>query len=126
MKKIYLSLLAVACYVGSIAQETTVFKSSEDGYASYRIPAIIKTKNGDLMAIAEGRVDHTGDYGNVDIVRKISNAQSTTWCPWPVLAQYVNRQPCNPAAVIDLLDRNYKNGRIFLFYNTGNNHEREV
>jgi len=126
MKKIYLSLLALACYVGSIAQETTVFKSGEDGYASYRIPAIVKNKNGDLMAIAEGRVEHAGDYGNVDIVCKISKDQGKTWGALQVIVDYENLQAGNPAAVVDLLDPNFKNGRIFLFYNTGNNHEGEV
>jgi sialidase-1 len=35
-------------------------------------------------------------------------------------------QAGNPAPVVDLTDPAYPNGRIFLFYNTGNNHESEV
>ncbi|WP_232047040.1 sialidase family protein [Sphingobacterium daejeonense] len=49
------------------------------GYASYRIPAIIKNKNGELIAFSEGRVDHAGDYGNVDIVYKVSKDNGKTW-----------------------------------------------
>jgi sialidase-1 len=35
-------------------------------------------------------------------------------------------QAGNPAPVVDLLDPEHPGGRIFLFYNTGNNHEAEV
>jgi sialidase-1 len=35
-------------------------------------------------------------------------------------------QAGNPAPVVDLNDSVYPGGRIFLFYNTGNNHEGEV
>ncbi|SMG30161.1 sialidase family protein [Sphingobacterium psychroaquaticum] len=108
------------------AQEVTVFKSGEAGYASYRIPAIVKNKNGDLLAFSEGRVDHAGDYGNVDIVYKISKDNGKTWGAIQVAADYEKLQAGNAAPVVDLLDPNYPNGRIFLFYNTGNNHESEI
>lgn len=126
MKKLFLSVFA-ACLISAVsAQETVVFRSGEDGYASYRIPAIIKNKNGDLIAFSEGRVDHAGDYGNVDIVYKISQDQGKTWGKLNVAADYDKLQAGNVAPVIDLTDPAYPAGRIFLFYNTGNNHEGEV
>ncbi len=126
MKKLLLSLLA-ACFIsGTQAQETVVFRSGEDGYASYRIPALIKNKNGDLIAFAEGRVDHAGDYGNVDIVYKISEDNGKTWGKLAIAADYDKLQAGNMAPVVDLTDPQYPKGRIFLFYNTGNNHEGEV
>jgi len=108
------------------AQEVTVFKSGDDGYASYRIPAIIKNKTGELIAFAEGRVDHAGDYGNVDIVYKVSADGGKTWGTLQIAADYDKLQAGNAAPVVDLQDPEYPNGRIFLFYNTGNNHEHEV
>ncbi|WP_409151745.1 exo-alpha-sialidase [Sphingobacterium sp. BS-2] len=126
MKKLFLSVFA-ACLISAVsAQETVVFRSGEDGYASYRIPAIIKNKNGDLIAFSEGRVDHAGDYGNVDIVYKISQDQGKTWGKLNVAADYDKLQAGNVAPVVDLTDPAYPSGRIFLFYNTGNNHEGEV
>jgi len=126
MKKLFLSVFA-ACLISAVsAQETVVFRSGEDGYASYRIPAIIKNKNGDLIAFSEGRVDHAGDYGNVDIVYKISQDQGKTWGKLNVAADYDKLQAGNVAPVVDLTDPAYPAGRIFLFYNTGNNHEGEV
>lgn len=126
MKKLLLSLLAVCLLSGVLAQETVVFRSGDDGYASYRIPAIIKNKNGELIAFSEGRVDHAGDYGNVDIVYKVSKDNGKTWGDLKVAADYDKLQAGNAAPVVDLLDPAYPEGRIFLFYNTGNNHEGEV
>lgn len=126
MKKLFLSVCAVTFALLIQAQEVTVFKSGDDGYASYRIPAIVKNKNGNLVAFSEGRVDHAGDYGNVDIVFKVSKDNGKTWGPLQVAVDYDKLQAGNPAPVVDLLDPAYPNGRLFLFYNTGNGHEGDV
>lgn len=116
-----------AMFVGLCqAQGVDVFVSGEDGYKSYRIPAVVKDKTGQLIAFAEGRVDHAGDFGNVDIVYKISQDNGKTWGPLQVAVDNDNLQVGNPAPVVDLLDPAYPKGRLFLFYNTGNNHEGEV
>src|SRR5690606_30274648 len=81
---------------------------------------------GDLIACSEGRVDNAGDYGNVDIVYKISQDQGKTWGKINVAADYDKLQAGNAAPVVDEFDPSYPEGRIFLFYNTGNNHEHEV
>lgn len=126
MKKLFLSVCAITFAVCLQAQEVTVFKSGEEGYASYRIPAIVKNKNGNLVAFSEGRVDHAGDYGNVDIVYKVSTDKGKTWGPLQVAVDYDKLQAGNPAPVVDLLDPAYPKGRLFLFYNTGNGHEGDV
>jgi len=126
MKKLFLSVCAVTFALMIQAQEVTVFKSGDDGYASYRIPAIVKNQNGNLVAFSEGRVDHAGDYGNVDIVYKVSQDNGKTWGPLQIAVDYDKLQAGNPAPVVDLLDPTYPDGRIFLFYNTGNGHEGDV
>ncbi len=126
MKRVLIAFVLLGSLIRAEAQEVTIFKSGADGYASYRIPAIVKDKNGHLLAFAEGRVDHAGDYGNVDIVYKISPDNGKTWGPLKVAADYDKLQAGNAAPVVDLLDKRYPKGRIFLFYNTGNNHEGEV
>lgn len=107
-------------------KERVVFKAGENGYANFRIPAIVKSGNGDLIAFAEGRVAGTSDFGNIDIVYKISTDSGFTWGPLKVAVNYSGLQAGNPAPVLDLLDERYANGRLFLFYNTGNNPERDV
>lgn len=126
MKKLFLIGCSLVTSLILQAQEVTVFKSGDDGYASYRIPAIIKNKTGELIAFAEGRVDHAGDYGNVDIVYKISKDGGKTWGDIQVAVDYDKLQAGNAAPVVDLFDPQYPQGRIFLFYNTGNAHEHEV
>ena len=110
------------------AQQTTipVFISGNEGYKSYRIPAIISLPNGELLAFAEGRVNSSSDFGDVNIVLKRSSDQGKTWSPLSTIVDYDQLQAGNPAPVVDLLDPSFPKGRIFLFYNTGNNHEGEV
>lgn len=126
VRNVVMTAIFVGLYTLAGAQEVNVFVSGEDGYKSYRIPAIIKDKSGQLIAFAEGRVDHAGDFGNVDIVYKVSQDKGKTWGPLQVAVDNDNLQVGNPAPVADLLDPVYPKGRLLLFYNTGNNHEAEV
>ncbi|MGV3762292.1 sialidase family protein [Parapedobacter sp.] len=134
MKKTYskrnaLVLLAMAfAWIGCAQTDNDipVFLSGNDGYESYRIPAIIRAPNGDLLAFCEGRVHGAGDFGDIDIVLKRSSDNGETWSPLHRVVDYDTLQAGNPAPVVDLLDPSYPEGRIFLFYNTGNNHEGEV
>ena len=106
--------------------QTPVFTSGTEGYASFRIPSILQVPNGDLLAICEGRVNNSGDFGNIDLVLKRSVDHGRTWSALKILVDADSLQAGNPAPVVDLLDPRFPNGRIFLFYNTGNNHEGEV
>ena len=55
------------------ANKVPVFESGKDGYKSFRIPAVIKLPNHDLLAFCEGRVNSSSDFGNIDIVMKRSS-----------------------------------------------------
>lgn len=128
MKKIVVVALVLLNCLTMHAQQkfVPVFVSGTDGYKSFRIPAIVNMPNGNLLAFCEGRVNGAGDYGNIDIVMKRSIDKGKTWSILQVVADYGDQQLCNPAPVVDLSDPLYPNGRIFLFYNTGNNHEGEI
>ncbi|MEO8416392.1 MAG: sialidase family protein, partial [Ginsengibacter sp.] len=103
-----------------------VFVSGTDGYKSYRIPAIVATTGGSLLAFAEGRVHDSGDFGDIDIVMKKSMDKGKTWSGLRRVLDADSLQAGNCAPVVDTDDPAYPQGRIFLFYNTGNNHEGEV
>lgn len=126
----YLLFFLTTCVLSLhlLARQTSVpvFISGIEGHKSYRIPAIIRLANGDLLAFAEGRVNDAGDFGDINIVLKRSKDQGKTWGPISTVVDYDKLQAGNPAPVIDLLDPKFPKGRIFLFYNTGNNHEGEV
>ena len=72
-------LLAALCSPLFAAAEMTLFKSGEEGYSNYRIPSLITTKEGSLLAFCEARKDHRGDSGNIDLVAKRSTDNGKTW-----------------------------------------------
>ncbi|WP_371659417.1 exo-alpha-sialidase [Streptomyces sp. NBC_00280] len=91
--------------------ETSVpFWSGQEGYASYRIPAVVVTHTGTVLAFCEGRVDSASDHGNIDIVLKRSTDGGRTWGPLTVAATNGSNVAGNPAPVV--LDT----GRILLVY----------
>lgn len=110
----------------TVYTQVPVFISGTEGHKSYRIPAIIQNNKGELIAIAEGRVNGSGDFGDINLVMKKSTDQGKTWSAMITVVDYKDLQAGNPAPVADLTDPLYPQGRIFLFYNTGNNHENEV
>lgn len=128
MYKLILPILFLFNCFNLVAQGNAVpvYTSGTEGYTTFRIPAIIKSPNGELLAFAEGRVNNSGDFGNIDIVLKRSKDHGKTWSNLMVVADNGNMQAGNPAPVVDLADPDYPQGRIFLFYNTGNNHEGEI
>jgi sialidase-1 len=128
MKRILFSVVFIVAHLIVIAQTNPVpvFTSGTEGHKSYRIPAIISLPNGDMLAFAEGRVQGAGDFGDINIVMKRSSDKGKTWGPLKYVAEFDTLQCGNPAPVVDVTDPLYPNGRIFLFYNTGNNHEGEI
>ena len=129
MKRFCLSvfcLLITATVVLAQTAPVTVFESGKEGHKSYRIPAIVSLKDGTLLAFAEGRVNSAGDFGDINIVLKRSTDHGKTWTAIQTVVNYDNLQAGNPAPVVDETDPLYPKGRVFLFYNTGNNHEGEV
>ncbi|MEO6188399.1 MAG: sialidase family protein [Ginsengibacter sp.] len=127
MTKLLFSILLFFFSLTTFGQnKVPVFVSGTDGYKNYRIPAILSAPDGSLLAFAEGRVHGAGDFGDIDIVMKKSMDTGKTWSRLQVVVDADSLQAGNCAPVVDAYDHNYPQGRIFLFYNTGNNHESEV
>ncbi len=59
--------------------KTHVFTSGQDGYHTYRIPALLMTKAGTLLAFCEGRRTGRGDHGDLDLLVKRSEDSGETW-----------------------------------------------
>ena len=127
MRKLIFVFLNILIWKFAIAQkEVTVFESGKEGYASFRIPSVIKLPNYKILAFAEGRVNGGADFGNIKIVLKTSHDHGKTWSVMKVIASYSQWQVGNAAPVVDVLDPEYPNGKIYLFYNTGNVSEMEL
>jgi sialidase-1 len=82
--------------------------------------------DGSLLAFCEGRVNGAGDFGNIDLVMKRSADKGNTWSEMKVIAENGDLQLSNPAPVVDLTDPEYPNGKVFVFYNTGDKSEKEI
>ncbi|MFF4571662.1 exo-alpha-sialidase [Streptomyces sp. NPDC001410] len=98
-------------------EQQVLFKASQDpGYACFRIPAIVRTTDGTLLAFAEGRVLNCGDAADIDLVVKRSTDGGRTWGPLQVVNEGAGDTHGNPAPVVDR-----DTGRIWLAqtYNTG-------
>jgi sialidase-1 len=58
-----------------------VFTAGQDGYHTFRIPALVVTQKGALLAICEGRKTGRGDHGDLDLVQRRSTDGGLTWGP---------------------------------------------
>jgi len=97
--------------------QTDIFVSGEGGYASYRIPALITTKKGTLLAFCEGRRNSSNDVGDIDVILRRSFDNGRTWSPVQQVADFGEDTIGNPAPVVE-----QKTGAIVLLLtrNPGN------
>ena len=58
---------------------THVYSSGQDGYHTYRIPALLVTGQGTLLAFCEGRRNDRRDHGDIDLLVKRSEDNGETW-----------------------------------------------
>ena len=64
-----------------------VYKGGENGNASYRLPVLLLTKHGTLVAFADARTLNAGDTGNkINVVVRRSTDGGETWGPIKTLA----------------------------------------
>jgi sialidase-1 len=119
-------LILLFPFLGWSQPSYNVYTSGEEGHKTYRIPAIVQLPNHTLLAFAEGRVKGSNDFGDINIVLKRSLNAGKKWSPIQTIVDYGNLQAGNAAPVIDLLDPRYPKGRLFLFYNTGNQSEWDI
>lgn len=82
-----LLFLTVACYdvepsISSLPVPTgKPYFINTDGYAYFRIPTMVITNSGTILAFAEGRRNGPQDDGDIDIVLKRSKDKGKTWEP---------------------------------------------
>ena len=89
-------------------QAVDVFRAGDNGYNNFRIPALLATKKGTLLAFAEARGARS-DSGNIDLVLKRSMDGGRTWSALQVVADRGTDTIGNPCPVQDR-----KTGRILL------------
>jgi sialidase-1 len=109
-------LLLCLCFTSLSAADGTdivVFEAKKNlSHTSVRIPALLRTTKGTLIAVAEGR-DKGADQAGNDLLVSISQDEGASWSK-PVVAYEQGKDSCNnPCLVEDELM-----GRVFLFFQT--------
>ncbi len=130
--RIFFVTVCVSVILGSLTSanaaeqgltQSDIFISGEEGYHTFRIPAIIATSKGTLLAFCEGRRGGRGDTGNIDIVLKRSFDNGKTWGPMQLVADDGDNVIGNPCPVVDR-----DTGTIWLplTWNLGEDVERDI
>lgn len=78
-----------------------VFVSGQHGYHTFRIPSLLVTKQGTLLAFAEGRMGGSGDAGNIDLLLRRSTDQGRSWGSIQTVWDDGPNTCGNPCAVLD-------------------------
>jgi len=101
----------------------TLFKKGDNGYACFRIPAVVVTKKGSILAFAEARKKSCSDTGNIDMVMRKSSDNGKTWSGLKLIWDDGDNVCGNPAPVVD-----EETGDIHLLttWNSGGDHESQI
>lgn len=83
---------------GQIDQQT-LFEGGSDGYSFVRIPALVTSRSGTLLAFAEGR-HSLNDDGDIDIVLRRSVDMGATWSDLAVAVDMGSDTVGNPTPIV--------------------------
>ena len=88
-------------------------QAGDAGVHTYRIPALVVTRDGTLIAAFDARNDSSGDLpGNIDVMVRRSSDLGRTWSPATRAVNFDGGRGGGDPSL--LLDRS--TGRVFLFY----------
>jgi len=104
-------------------EHTEVFASGRDGYHTYRIPSVIVTRKGTVLAFCEGRKHSGGDAGDIDLLLRRSEDGGKTFGPRQVVWDDKRNTCGNPCPVVDRAS-----GTIWLLltHNLGSDREPQI
>jgi len=84
--------------------KTPVYVSGQGGYHTYRIPALLVTTRGTLLAFCEGRKAGRGDHGDIDLMLRRSTDGGRTWADRQIVHEEGGTAKVtigNPCPVVD-------------------------
>jgi sialidase-1 len=84
-----------------IFDETPIFMGGENEYNTYRIPALVISAEGTILAFCEGRKNSSSDTGDIDIVLRRSFDNGKSWDDMRVILDDGIDTVGNPAPVLD-------------------------
>ena len=88
-----------------------IFEANTAGYYIYRIPALVSSTKGTLLAFCSARKGKGGDWDPIDIVLRRSTDGGKTWSPTKAVV-HKDSLPCdNPMPIVD-----FQTGDIHMLY----------
>ncbi len=102
---------------------TALFVSGQNGYHTYRIPALAVTGKGTLLVFCEGRKSSRGDAGDIDLLLRRSEDQGTSWSEQQIVWDDAANTCGNPCVVVD---RDTNTIWLLMTWNRGDDHERQI
>jgi sialidase-1 len=104
-------------------QQEDVFLSGQEGYHTYRIPAVVVCGKGTVLAFCEGRRKGAGDAGAIDLLLKRSLDGGKTWQATQAVWRDGQNTCGNPCPLVDR-----DTGFIWLLmtWNLGSDTERQI
>lgn len=112
-----------AAHAGPGPRLVRTFVGGTDGYDTYRIPALIATSGGTLLAFCEGRRNGRSDTGDIDLLLKRSTDGGKTWSGSQIVWDDGANTCGNPCPVVDRTT-----GAVWLSmtWNHGQDKEQEI
>lgn len=95
---------------GKSGVETTIVFEPSSAYAAMRIPALVLTQKGTLLAFCEGRIGSASDTTDMDMLLRRSTDGGKSWEPAVVIAPRTTGATSNPTPIVD------RDGTIHLLY----------
>jgi sialidase-1 len=104
MRSMLSLLLALSAFAAEPSiEKVDVFNAGDQGYAIYRIPGLVVTGKGTVLAYGEARKTTRGDWGTIDIMIRRSTDGGKTWSPQRSIAQVPGVKQKNPVALAQKL-----------------------
>lgn len=101
-------------------KETALWTSGSGTYHTYRIPALVTTTKGTLLAFCEGRKNASHDAGDIDLLLRRSADNGRTWTSSQVVWDDGTNTCGNPGPIVD-----HQTGVIWLLMTWNHGSDKE-
>jgi len=95
-------------------EKIDLFVGGDDGYHTYRIPAIVVATDGTVLAFCEARKNSPRDYGDIDLALKRSEDGGKSWSKMTIVADIGGKKSITAGNPSPIVDR--KTGTVHLLY----------